>query len=158
VATPYPSAINVTGVDGVVSSVIVTLTGINHTFKSDLDIALVGPAGNGVILMSDITAGPSLNKTTIRFADDPGNIINSSTILRPGNEDSNEDSSDSYPDLPAASSFNTRLSVFNGANPNGIWRLYIFDDAGSDGGGVSGGWSLTFLVDPSVVQDSPPVP
>jgi subtilisin-like proprotein convertase family protein len=156
VATPYPSAINVTGVNGVVSSVIVTLTGINHSYKGELDIALVGPAGNGVILMSDITAGPSFNNTTIRFADDPRNIIsqNSNTILRPENEDSN----DSYPTLPAASSFNTRLSVFNGANPNGIWRLYIIDDTGSDGGGVSGGWSLTFLVDPSVVQDSPPVP
>ena len=42
-ATPYPSTINVSGMSGVISKVIVKLNGLNHTYPDDLDILLVGP-------------------------------------------------------------------------------------------------------------------
>ncbi len=34
------------------------------------------------------------------------------------------------------------LSALNGANPNGTWSLYVFDDGGGDSGAISNGWSL----------------
>ena len=34
------------------------------------------------------------------------------------------------------------MSVFNGSDPNGIWTLYILDDAAGDTGILAGGWSL----------------
>src|SRR6185295_17857929 len=36
------------------------------------------------------------------------------------------------------------------SNPNGVWSLYIFDDAGGDAGSMAGGWSLTFTVTSTV--------
>ena len=40
---------------------------------------------------------------------------------------------------PSGATYNTPLSVFNGANPNGTWNLYIRDDAAIDTGSISGG-------------------
>jgi hypothetical protein len=34
------------------------------------------------------------------------------------------------------------LSAFDGANPNGAWQLFVFDDTTGDVGVVAGGWSL----------------
>ena len=47
-ATPYPSNITVAGVTNPVTKVTVTITGFNHTFPSDVDMLLVGPAGRSL--------------------------------------------------------------------------------------------------------------
>jgi uncharacterized repeat protein (TIGR01451 family) len=35
------------------------------------------------------------------------------------------------------------MAVFNGADPNGSWSLYLSDDSAGDAGLLSGGWSLS---------------
>ena len=41
------------------------------------------------------------------------------------------------------------LSLFNGLDPNGTWKLYAYDDSFSWGGGeLVDGWSLTFETQP----------
>ncbi|MGI8966557.1 MAG: hypothetical protein ACR2H1_10785, partial [Limisphaerales bacterium] len=37
----------------------------------------------------------------------------------------------------------TNLSIFKGTNPNGVWSLYVVDDANMDTGSIAGGWSMT---------------
>ncbi|MBI1766593.1 MAG: putative Ig domain-containing protein, partial [Acidobacteria bacterium] len=61
----------------------------------------------------------------------------------------NYGSGDSFP-APAPASFQspapagtaTLASVFNGTDPNGVWKLFVFDDQGFNSGSL-GGWSLT---------------
>ena len=53
VASPYPSTIAVAGATGTIASVKVTLNGFSHTFPGDVDILLVGPAGQKFIIVSD---------------------------------------------------------------------------------------------------------
>src|ERR671925_2331704 len=52
-ATTYPSTISVTGLTGAVTSVTATLTGVSSTFPSDIDVLLVGPSGQNVVLLAD---------------------------------------------------------------------------------------------------------
>src|SRR5262249_38055763 len=51
-ATPYPSTINVSGVTGLIGKLTVTMTNVNHTFPDDVDVLLVGPAGQTTLLMA----------------------------------------------------------------------------------------------------------
>jgi len=45
------------------------------------------------------------------------------------------------PASPAAGPYSTNLSTFNGANPNGPWKLFVFDSVPLDGGAISS-WRL----------------
>jgi hypothetical protein len=63
-ATPYPSTITVSGLTGVIAHLEVTLEGLEHTRLDDLDILLVGPQGQKVMLMSD-AGGEATNLTIL---------------------------------------------------------------------------------------------
>ena len=47
-----------------------------------------------------------------------------------------------FPASAPAAPWGAALSVFNGVDPNGVWKLFVVDDAGSDVGNIAGGWSL----------------
>ncbi|HSU53204.1 MAG TPA: lysyl oxidase family protein, partial [Candidatus Dormibacteraeota bacterium] len=151
-ATPYPSAISVSGLTGSVSKVTVQLNQISHTYPDDIDILLVGPGGQKVIIMSDVGGALGVNNVTLVLDDaaatslpDSGQIV--SGTFKP----TNVDTADSFPG-PAAP-YATTLSTFNGTAPNGIWALYVVDDGPNDQGSIAGGWSLTLTTVPA-----PPAP
>src|SRR5918992_4243720 len=67
-ATPYPSPINVSGLSAAVTDVDVTLNNVTHTFPDDIDVLVVGPQGQNVIVMSDAGNGnPGITDTTLTF-------------------------------------------------------------------------------------------
>jgi hypothetical protein len=70
-AAMYPQTFNVSGLVGAVSHVTIDLDFIQFPFADDLDILLVGPGGQSVILMSDIGAGssPAFNSVSYAFDD-----------------------------------------------------------------------------------------
>ncbi len=141
-ASPYPSDIAVSGILGTVSKVKVTLSGINHTFPSDIDILLVGPAGQRIILMSDVGSGTDLVNVTLTF-DDAGPAL-PIPIISGTYRPTNSGTGDIFPAPAPAAPYGSALSDFNGTNPNGTWSLYVNDDAGGDSGNIAGGWSLSF--------------
>src|SRR5204863_7732362 len=59
----YPLSLEVAGMTTVVQRVRVTLQGLSHTYPDDLDILLVGPRGQALVLMSD--AGGSTAVTNL---------------------------------------------------------------------------------------------
>ena len=140
-SNPYPSTINVTGVTGTVTKVTVTLHNLNHTFPSDVDVLLVGPGGQTVILMSDVGGETDAVNATLTFDDSAPSIGTSivSGTFRP----TNVGNGDPFPSPAPSAPFGSFLSVFNGIDPNGTWSLYVVDDAGGDSGNINGGWSLT---------------
>ena len=144
-ATPYPSTVNVSGITDIVGKVRVTLYGISHTYPSDIDILMVGPTGQSVILMSDADSGTDISNVVLTFDDDAPNSLPSSAAITSGTfKPTNFGSGDTFPAPAPAGSYGSTLSGFIGANPNGAWNLYVVDDVGGDSGAITGGWSVDF--------------
>ena len=148
-ATPYPSSIIVPATTGTVTKVTVSLSGFNHTYPGDVDILLVGPSGQKLLLMSDAGGATDVVNANIVFTDTasaslPNSLISSGTY-KPTNYDTN---SDAFPSPAPASPYVATLSTFNSINPTGTWSLYVRDDSQQDPGSINGGWSLSFEITP----------
>jgi subtilisin-like proprotein convertase family protein len=143
--TPYPSSINVSGLTGSVLKVTATLTGYSHGFSDDVDVLLVGPAGQKVMLMSDAGGGAAPSNITLTFDDAaPTAIPDGAPIVsgtfRPANYEGT--ASDVFAAPAPAGPYATVLAAFNGTNPNGTWSLFVRDDFTGFSGSISGGWRL----------------
>lgn len=148
--TPNPYPLEVSRLSGSVRRVTVTLHGLRHTNPDDLDIMLVGPEGQNVLLMSDAGGSNGADGLTITFDDAAANPLPDATTLathpayRPGNY---EAAADKFLKPAPAPFGGSSLSIFNGTNPNGTWRLFIADDSGPVDGSIGGGWSLSITTD-----------
>ena len=147
-ASPYPSTISVSGMTGNTQSVKVTLTGLSHTYPADIDMLLESPDGQRIILMSDCIGGTDFVNIDLSISDSASIYIPSSAGISSGSyKATNYTSPDAFqsPVLSFAApvgNSSSPLSIFNGLNPNGTWKLYIMDDAGTDFGSINS-WSLS---------------
>lgn len=145
-ATPYPSNITVTGLAGSVATVTATLNGVSHAVPVDLDVMLSGPTGQNVMLMSDAGGTAPVSGANVVFDDGAAGAVPApltSGTFTPTDDDS--DAADAAFPAPApAVSAATALSTFTGTNGNGVWSLWVVDDATGDAGSIGGGWCLTF--------------
>ena len=138
-ASPYPSTISVPPGTGPISGLQVALHGLSHTFPSDVDVLLVGPTGQSVILMSDVGGSTDVTSVTLTFAD--GAPAVGSTLTTGTYRPTNIDTFDTFGGAPAGP-YGSALTPFTGTSPVGSWRLFVVDDASSDIGVFGGGWSL----------------
>lgn len=153
-ANPYPSSIVVNGMLGVIEKIIVTLKNINSNRPKDIDVLLVGPQGQTLILMSDVgLLDQNVTNVTLIFDDDavnqlPENDLLVSGIYKPTNYTDGSSGGDNWP-VPAPVPpygdpiLGQGLNVFNGTDPNGIWNLYVRDDGFFGVNSITGGWELT---------------
>jgi uncharacterized repeat protein (TIGR01451 family) len=142
-AQPYPSVITVTGLVGVVSKTVVTITNLYHTRPSDIDMLLVSPAGGKVMVMSDVGGGYWVTNVTLTLDDAaPGSLPDAAPLTNGVFKPTNYGAFDLL-DMPAPEPpFATSLAAFNDTNPNGQWRLFIRDDAPAQSGHIRNGWLL----------------
>jgi subtilisin-like proprotein convertase family protein len=154
-ATPYPSSITVTGLTGQLVRVTVTLVDLSHGHVPDLDILLVGPGGQTVLLLSDCCHSAPISRVTPMF-DDFGRRLTAGTAVASGaTKPVNLDvDTDTFPPPAPPGPYGGRLSVFNGTDPNGTWRLFVHDDQPEHEGSIAGGWSLTLHT--QTVANEPP--
>ncbi len=143
--TPYPSTINVTGLPGIVTTLTAKLNRLSHPFPEDLDILLVGPAGQNVMLMSDTGGTHSISNINLTFDDTAASAlgigrISSGTYL-PTNLSPSGDK-DAFPAPAPPKPFGNTMSIFHGANPNGTWKLFVLDEFTSGSGSINGGWTI----------------
>ncbi len=141
----YPSAIKVNGLKGRVRDVDVVLNDISHAFPFELQVLLVGPRGQTAVVVAN---GPSPQATdaTVRLDDEaaapfPYSYTPLTTgTYRPANYAGGMIAFNAP--APSANG-NAALSVFDGADPTGTWRLFVQDKDGSAyPGAFAGGWEL----------------
>jgi subtilisin-like proprotein convertase family protein len=153
-ASPYPSAIVVPATTGTITKVTVTIYGLTHARQNDLDILLVGPLGQKVLLMSDVGGGVSVANVNLTFDDAATVFLPTSAVSITTGTYKPTDSgatSDAFSASAPAAPYDLNLAVFNGTNPTGTWSLYVMDDRGINTGSISGGWRL------SLQTTAPPV-
>lgn len=150
--SPYPSTLNVSGMPGVITNVTARLDNITHDFPGDLDILLVSPAGQNVMLVSDAGSTHSITNIDVTLDDSATSSlsfrrINSGTY-RPTNLTPSGDA-DAFPSPAPAKPYGSALSGLNGASPNGTWNLFVLDEYTSGSGSIGGGWTITITTQPA---------
>lgn len=157
----YPSRILVSGA-GAVSNISVTLSNISIDRPDDLELLLVSPTGQQIVLLSDAggTATPA-SGVTLEFSDAAGSIIASNGPMISGNfkPTSVNNTAAGFPPPAPAGPYNhpapfgaaTLASVFGGVNPNGYWSLYVIDDVAGSAATIANGWAITLFTAPSIV-------
>lgn len=148
--TPYPSTLTLSGVPGTVTNVEVTLTGLTHTYASDLVIILQGPQGQAVTLASTCGGLGGIAGATLTFAAS-GPPLPSSGMPSGTYAPTICGAPPTPVPAPAPAAAGTSLSTFAGTVPNGTWSLYVTDSWQFDSGSLAG-WSLD--IETAVVADA----
>jgi hypothetical protein len=167
-ADVYPSNITVAGGPTSIAGMRVTLYDLSYTVPDHLDVLLVGPGGQRFVLMGDAggsIAIPAAAPVTLSFRDiGPGVLPNNGPLVTGNYEPTTwETPVTSFPAPAPPAPYNepgstiggtgtqTLFGTFGGTNANGVWSLYIRDDAGvpiapeAISGCFNGGWGIEFL-------------
>ncbi len=143
-ASPYPGEIQISGLNGLVTEVVVGLENFSHTAPDDVDILLVAPNGRSIVLMSDVGGNTPVNNVSLTFLDTAAqNLPDNSTLSTGVFKPTNFDAIDTFPSPAPQTQTGSTLGTFYGSNPNGTWSLYVVDDNGNNAGTISGGWNLS---------------
>jgi hypothetical protein len=160
-AVPYPSTIQVGGMNGTVAEVGVTLHGLSHAFLNDVGMMLAGPGGQSIGLMFLVgptgPVGHSATDLNLVLVDGGPEMQNDAVPTSGTYKPSYPAGVATFP-APAPPECSpgpfelvdpicTFASTFNGTLPNGTWSLYAIDNAGDPlfdptEGTLAGGWSL----------------
>ncbi|MFZ4576568.1 MAG: tail fiber domain-containing protein, partial [Phycisphaerales bacterium] len=145
VANPYLTQITVSGVAFPITYVSVTLRGLSHANAYDVNVLLVSPSGQKIMLMNQV-GGVAGNATLTFVPDETARLSRDFVNIASGVYScSAYNTSTSLPaPAPAAPYGNSLASLLVGTDANGEWSLYVFDSTDPDGGNIAGGWSITF--------------
>jgi hypothetical protein len=155
-SVPYPSQITVSGMVGTLTSVFVTLHNWTDDGSSansdDLYFLLTGPGGQAFDFLGDVGSNHLFEDVSLTLTDSASTSLIGLPITSSGSFKPTVVGTvcPAFPS-PAPSSINcaapqgttTFATEFFGADPDGTWSLYAFDDtAGDTASTISGGWSL----------------
>jgi hypothetical protein len=118
----------VAGMDGVITDVNVRTVGGYHSNAADLQMLLISPRGDGVVLMSDACRGNALGEDWV-FDDESSSFMNIEEPCSTGTYRPVGRIDQPFPEGPLfPTGKETALSDFDLTDPNGDWRLYVTDD------------------------------
>lgn len=156
-ATPYPSNINVPAlppfIQASIKDVNVTLHNLSHDFPDDIEVLVVAPGGQNVILMNDVGGSDDVTDITLKLDDAAADALPDGSPLVSGTFRPASYGATSFPGPAPAPSGSTTLSTFNGLAPGGTWQLFVNDDAGGQTGSIADGWSLEIILGFDVIID-----
>jgi subtilisin-like proprotein convertase family protein len=155
-AEPYPSEITVSGFnDGSIRDVNLRLKGFKHTCPADVGVLLVGPQGQEAVVMDHVGSCFDIRGVNLTLDDEAAECLPTRRRITSGTYRPTQDSTQgrrcdgsfmydgSFPPPAPTGPYPTALSVFDGTDPNGTWKLYVIDGFPEDIGHFRYGWSLT---------------
>lgn len=163
-SNPFPSTINVSGLDGQICTLTLTLHDLSVASIAGTSVLLVSPAeARKMVVMSEVGSG-NVTNVTLTIDDAAADFLPfwwapGTGTYRPTDYGSPSAGrvfswpAPSGASRPASAGAATLTSVFGGIDPNGAWSLYV-QDFWHSAGVVNGGWSLTIT---SGADCTPPV-
>lgn len=140
-ASPYPSAITINNVPGIISQLVVRLEGLQHTYLSDVGVLLRAPSGEALVLMDLVAEGANVNHN-LTFHPQANQFLPSEEPLPNNASWLPTVYVDSFFSPPAPEPpYTLNLDSVFGADPNGAWNLFIEDYQQGDTGSLAG-WAL----------------
>jgi subtilisin-like proprotein convertase family protein len=133
-ATPYPFELSWSGANGRVVSLEFGLVGLAHTYPDDLEVLLESPEGTAVLLMADACGGAGFHARDLHFSDAAPTALPDGGPCPSGTYRPSAHDVVSFPPPAPQGFYATTLGAFFGDNPEGIWKLWVNDDAGGDAG------------------------
>ena len=106
------------------------------------------------MLMSDVGGTAAPPTVTLTFADSAARQIPTASISSGSFRPTNAGGGDTCPARRPCRR-PPHSQTFNGTNPNGVWSLYVFDDATGDTGSIGGGWCLNIATAAATHHRSP---
>jgi subtilisin-like proprotein convertase family protein len=129
-ANPYPLSRTVSGEGEVITDLDVQLEGVWHQRPDDLDLLLVGPRGQSVVLMSDACDSFAANAFGFVWNDlAPGPMPDTQACSLRDYRPADYEPGDVWPAPAPPGPHAGALSAFNFTDPNGEWRLFVVDDS-----------------------------
>jgi subtilisin-like proprotein convertase family protein len=157
-ASTYPSVINVSGMNGTITNLNLTVSRLSHEYTTDLNMLLLGPDGTSVVFLSHAGGPNLLTNVTFTVSDSAAFPFDSnfpiwSEIFTPTSY-----SNVSFPaPAPAGPYSSVAFSNYFGRSANGPWSLYVFDENAEGNPGSIAGWSLMIATgnSPPSISDVP---
>lgn len=144
-ASPYSSDKRIAATAGTVTGITVTLSNFSHVSPDDVDVMLVAPNGRHVILMSDVGGTNEVGGLNLTFSDAAASGLPDSGALSSGTfKPTDFEPGEIFPaPAPATAPTGNTMAAFYGSAPNGMWKLYVVDDTGTNAGSIGGSWSMS---------------
>lgn len=144
-AAPYPSVKFVSGLTGNVTRIRVNLLGFIHANQSDVNMLLVGPNNQMIVLICKCGGNNPLPQTDIILDSNSVTALPQLTTMLAGSFKPTSYGTPAF--LPPApqSGYASDFAILIGqpaSQVNGSWSLWIQDVVSLDVGGVNNGWSL----------------
>jgi hypothetical protein len=144
-ASRYPATINVFGQPTNMANVTVKLWSLSHGHSADVDILLVSPSDKKIMLMSDVGGTNGVSHANLFFHEGWSSppviypIPSGDSYYKP----SNYGQITQLTNAPAGP-YSIHLDDLAGDDPNGVWKLYIYDDHQGGIGQLQDSWQLDF--------------
>jgi subtilisin family serine protease len=181
VASPYPSERTVSGLGSSISSapgsVKVNINGFSVARSDGVSLVLVGPTGAALLIQGNAGYSDSPNYISYSISDDgPAEMSEAALINGAIYQPTAISGLPSFPAPGPGTNYRTPgrycsnlnsgpcwrfSSTFGGTNPNGVWKLYVYNPATNiaDLGGSILDWSLSIDATTPIATPTPtPVP
>lgn len=147
-ANPYPSTLTVANGPTKIKSVTVKLYSITHLAPTDMNVLLVGPAGQKLLLLRGAGGVNGINNVDLAFSAAATSLVTQNGVITPGTFLPSAYGSVVLPSPAPGLPYSTDLNSLNGTDANGNWSLYLWDSFNDAAGGAIGaGWQLSFVGD-----------
>jgi subtilisin-like proprotein convertase family protein len=149
-ATVNSNTVNVSGF-GVTGPVSVQINNINHTWSGDVELLLVGPGGQSVVLMSGVGGSADFIGNNITFV-----ATGAPAYTGPASGTFTPQGSTLYSGGTPAGPYGNDLGIFTGSVADGNWTLYTYDTATGDTGSI-GEWCIVPSAPPTFCGGGAPI-